>query len=291
MDDHPAAVELALEGLAHPRRVGRQQLGSSGKQVEFQFIRVAAHGRKLIAQAVLHGQRQLHPAGATADGDDARGPGMLAHALEQRQPAIIETVNGLDRHRVLGRTGHHLDLRRRADVDRQPIVGHRRARFAQHALAVAVDADGFIAKKARAGELGQATQIDMHLVVSVMAGDVAGQHARIRRVRVAADQRQAHARNRLHAEALEHADVTVATADQNDIPQDRLIRLLHRSLSRFAGSSIVPDSRRQHGVLGSYDRVHAMAREGFYQENPEAALFLARMHLHLDDLQNVMFQA
>jgi len=34
-----------------------------------------------------------------------------------------------------------------------------------------------------------------------------------------------------------------------------------------------------------------MAREGLYQETPEAALFLARMHLHLDDLQNVMFQA
>jgi glycine betaine/proline transport system substrate-binding protein len=45
------------------------------------------------------------------------------------------------------------------------------------------------------------------------------------------------------------------------------------------------------GVLGSYERVHAMAREGFYQENPEAALFLARMHLDLDELQAAMFQA
>ncbi len=45
------------------------------------------------------------------------------------------------------------------------------------------------------------------------------------------------------------------------------------------------------GVLGSYERVHALAREGFYQENPEAALFLARMHLDLDELQAAMFQA
>ena len=45
------------------------------------------------------------------------------------------------------------------------------------------------------------------------------------------------------------------------------------------------------GVLGSYERVHAMAREGFYQENPEAALFLARMHLDLDVLQAAMFEA
>ncbi|QKK01820.1 MAG: glycine betaine ABC transporter substrate-binding protein [Pseudomonadota bacterium] len=45
------------------------------------------------------------------------------------------------------------------------------------------------------------------------------------------------------------------------------------------------------GVLGSYERVHALARQGFYQENPEAALFLARMHLDLDELQNAMFYA
>jgi len=45
------------------------------------------------------------------------------------------------------------------------------------------------------------------------------------------------------------------------------------------------------GVLGSYERVHALARQGFYQENPEAALFLARMNLDLDELQNAMFYA
>jgi len=45
------------------------------------------------------------------------------------------------------------------------------------------------------------------------------------------------------------------------------------------------------GVLGSFERVHALAREGFYQENPEAGLFLARMHLDLDELQTAMFQA
>lgn len=45
------------------------------------------------------------------------------------------------------------------------------------------------------------------------------------------------------------------------------------------------------GVLGSYERVHALAREGFYQENPEAALFLTRMHLDLDELQDAMFYA
>ncbi len=45
------------------------------------------------------------------------------------------------------------------------------------------------------------------------------------------------------------------------------------------------------GTLGSFERVHAMARQGFYQDNPEAALLISRMHLDLDDLQEAMFYA
>lgn len=45
------------------------------------------------------------------------------------------------------------------------------------------------------------------------------------------------------------------------------------------------------GVLGSYERVHAMARKGFYQENPETALFLSRMYIDIDELQAAMYQA
>src|SRR5699024_1025302 len=45
------------------------------------------------------------------------------------------------------------------------------------------------------------------------------------------------------------------------------------------------------GTLGSYERIHAMARKGFYQDNPEAALFLSRMHLDIDELQAAMYNA
>ncbi len=45
------------------------------------------------------------------------------------------------------------------------------------------------------------------------------------------------------------------------------------------------------GTLGSYERVHAMARKGFYQENPEAALFLSRMYIDIDQLQAAMYDA
>jgi glycine betaine/proline transport system substrate-binding protein len=45
------------------------------------------------------------------------------------------------------------------------------------------------------------------------------------------------------------------------------------------------------GVLGSFERVHAVARMGFYQDNVEAAGFFSRMQLPIDDLQKAMYDA
>ncbi|MFU8895360.1 MAG: glycine betaine ABC transporter substrate-binding protein [Gammaproteobacteria bacterium] len=42
------------------------------------------------------------------------------------------------------------------------------------------------------------------------------------------------------------------------------------------------------GVLGSFERVHAVARMGFYQDNVDVASFLSRMQLPIDDLQAAM---
>ncbi|MCG6860469.1 MAG: glycine betaine ABC transporter substrate-binding protein [Chromatiaceae bacterium] len=45
------------------------------------------------------------------------------------------------------------------------------------------------------------------------------------------------------------------------------------------------------GVLGSFERVHALARMGFYQDNVEAASFFSRMQIPIDDLQKAMYDA
>ncbi len=45
------------------------------------------------------------------------------------------------------------------------------------------------------------------------------------------------------------------------------------------------------GALGEFERVHAVAREGFYEENLEAAMMLARMYIPLEDLEEAMFEA
>lgn len=45
------------------------------------------------------------------------------------------------------------------------------------------------------------------------------------------------------------------------------------------------------GVLGSFERVHAVARMGFYQDNVEAASFFSRVQIPIDDLQKAMYDA
>jgi glycine betaine/proline transport system substrate-binding protein len=45
------------------------------------------------------------------------------------------------------------------------------------------------------------------------------------------------------------------------------------------------------GVLGSFERVHAVARMGFYQDNVEVASFLSRMQIPIDELQAAMYEA
>lgn len=45
------------------------------------------------------------------------------------------------------------------------------------------------------------------------------------------------------------------------------------------------------GTLGSYERIHAFAHVGFYQESPEIGMFLSRMQLPLDELESAMNDA
>jgi glycine betaine/proline transport system substrate-binding protein len=45
------------------------------------------------------------------------------------------------------------------------------------------------------------------------------------------------------------------------------------------------------GVLGSFERVVALAREGFYQDDIDAASFISRIQIPIDDLQAAMYDA
>jgi glycine betaine/proline transport system substrate-binding protein len=45
------------------------------------------------------------------------------------------------------------------------------------------------------------------------------------------------------------------------------------------------------GGLGSFERVHALARMGFFQDHVNAAGFFSRMQISIDDLQKAMYDA
>ena len=142
-----------------------------------------------MAQAVLHRQRQLDAACPRADQGDARFARVPLHALQQRQPAVVEQMNRLDRHRVLGGAGHLAHFGGRADVDGEPVVGHGWPVFAQHFAVVPVQPDDLVFEKSGTRKSRQSAQVNVHVVIAVMAGNVAWQHARIRRVAVAANHR------------------------------------------------------------------------------------------------------
>ncbi len=227
MNDHTTLSQHPLEASPHARVVRRQDVAISGKEVKAQVVGVVAEGLQFVAQAILHRQGQLDAAGAGADQRDGGLPGVPTNTLQQGQPALVEAPDRLHRNGVFGGAFDAVHRRHRADVDRQAVVGHRRAMATEHLALCAVEANHLVAEVAGAGEPGQATQVDVHLVVAVMAGDVARQHSRIRGVGVGADHRQADAGLRPHGKAPEHHDVAVSAADEDDIAEDRLFGYAH----------------------------------------------------------------
>ena len=96
-------------------------------------------------------------------------------------------MNGLHRNRVLFSTCYAAKLRRGANVDRQPVIRYWRSIGAQHVFGMTIYANHGIAVQPRASKNGQFTQVNVHVVITVMAGHIALQHARVRRVHVGAN--------------------------------------------------------------------------------------------------------
>ena len=215
----PALGEDPLEEAADPPVVRRQQrLPGHQRNLD----RAAAQG----GEPILRRERQLDTGSTAADHREAQ-PRHLLRPGEQRLPSAGETGDRLDRDRVLGGTGDIVGPRRRADVDRQQVPADRRVGPAQHKMPGPVEADRLVADQPRAGKAREPAEIDVAFLKGVMPGDIAGQHARIGRLDIAADQRDPHPRHRPHAKALQHMDMGMAAADENEILSDRNA-LLHR---------------------------------------------------------------
>ena len=103
--DTPIA-QHRLEGIAYRAVVRRQDGATRIQQVEVQVVRIPPCGAQFVAQPVLHGQRQLDAPGPGPDDCDIHHTGMADDPLEQREPALVEGMDGLDGDGVLGRARH-----------------------------------------------------------------------------------------------------------------------------------------------------------------------------------------
>ena len=78
-----------------------------------------------------------------------------------------------------------------------------------------------------AGEPAQRREIDVDVVKVVVTRHQSGQHAGVGRMDIACDQRQPHAGDRVHPEPLEHRNVGVPAAYQDEVLDDGDAALHH----------------------------------------------------------------
>ena len=81
MHQYAARSEHLIKPLAHTGVVGGQDDIAVGEQVKDHLVRVAPQRLQYAAQAVLHGQQQLHTARTCAHHGHGRGAGVLLHSL------------------------------------------------------------------------------------------------------------------------------------------------------------------------------------------------------------------
>jgi hypothetical protein len=123
--------------------------------------------------------------------------------------------------RVHSKPGFRGNGRDAADVDRQEV--ERDVRPAGNRDRAGVRVESSCRRQDQTGichgcEWGQ---IDMGLAVRVLAADQPGKHAGVGRLRLTADQGQAHTRFWTQGEAPQHLDMGVAGAKQHDVGLDR----------------------------------------------------------------------
>ena len=157
---------------------------------------------------------------------------MVREPIGEAEKALDEAADRLDRNCVLGRARHRIGAGRGSDIDREHVVIDRWTGGADHPPGPEIEADGRIVNQLRAGETGERAEIDMAVLERVMSGDVARQHAGIRRQRLARDQRDAGTRQGLQGEQLEHHDVGMTAADEDEILGPRF-RAWHHAIPRL----------------------------------------------------------
>ena len=203
---HPQRGQLPRDAAARGAAVAGQNLRCAAVQADL---------RRVLAQAVGHGQRQFHAAGAAADYGNA--PPASRRIRCQRGPAPPQAGDGFYRGRVFTGAGHAVEFGLAADIDRQQLVTQRAAFFAAQAPGLWIQAVHRVVEKAHARPLAQPEQIDVRVLEGVVSGEQPRQHARVGRESRAGDQRNAQAGGARHGQLAHDQRVRMAAADQHQI--------------------------------------------------------------------------
>jgi hypothetical protein len=105
MHGDAAFGEHAFEGAAHGGIVRRQDPRSAENRWKRSSSGAAQRGVSSLRRRNCIASSQFDAARAGADHGDRRRAGVVADAVEQRQPAFVEAADRLHRHRVLGGAG------------------------------------------------------------------------------------------------------------------------------------------------------------------------------------------
>ena len=117
MNVHIAFMQCFSKCLPHPVIVGWQEFAGLIKQMKGELVGILAPGPVFVAQAMLHGQGQLHATGTGTDHANGQRAFMGFGPLKQGQPALIETIDGFDRHGMVAGAGYIIYLRCGSDVN------------------------------------------------------------------------------------------------------------------------------------------------------------------------------
>ena len=91
--------------------------------------------------------------------------------------------------------------------------------------------DDLVVIQSGPGKPRQGSQVNMNIVIGIVPGQKAWQHARVGRVHIAADHRQAYSGHGMHAKLLEHGDMAMSTANEDQIFDNGRLLPLHICLS------------------------------------------------------------
>ena len=180
VDLHVPVLQHAIERRADPGGLARQHLGRIREDLEAQTVRVTPGPPEPVAKTVVHREHHLDAARARSDHPDPHRAVGPEHALDQRIPARDEVADGLDRHPTAPSAPGTSCTRGAEPMSMDSTsVAHRGPVAADHQVLGGVESDDLVFVEARVGEARQGTEIDVDVVVGVVASDETGKHPRV----------------------------------------------------------------------------------------------------------------